>query len=32
MVRIGGVFGVIGGIVFIVIALNMMQNRPAGFP
>jgi hypothetical protein len=32
VVRIGGVVGVVGGIVLMVMVLNMMQNRPAGSP
>ncbi len=32
VVRIGGVVGVIGGIVFIIVSQSMFQGRPAGFP
>jgi hypothetical protein len=32
MTRVGGVVGVIGGIVFLVIASNMHSGMPAGFP
>jgi hypothetical protein len=32
MIRVGGVFGVIFGIVFIILSQSMLQRWPAGFP
>ena len=32
MIRVGGVFGVIFGIVFIILSQSIFQRLPAGFP